>query len=130
MDIDKLDKEVTRLLEKYKTVDPKSADGISIKAQISKINEAIRRTGATNYDYESATSVMDHIDKNRKPNLKLLKGGKSAIGPIGLLLGLTAPDVAEAVLPTGDVHTDKAIEDPSSPEFKKRRSLLESLRGK
>ena len=61
-----------------------------------------------------------------KLNKNLLRVGKYGIP----LLGLLAPSADAAVLPYSDVAEDKAIEDPSSPEFKKRRSLMESLRGK
>ena len=54
-----------------------------------------------------------------------------SVGPIGMALGLLAPSADAAVLPYSDVAEDKAIEDPSSPEFKARRdSLIRALKGK
>jgi hypothetical protein len=83
-------------------------------------------------DMQSSFNTYQN-NKPYKPDLKVLKGGKKmAVGVpiIGSLLGLASGDVSAAVDPTGstEMDYDRAIEDPSSKEFAKRRKLLDHLR--
>ena len=48
---------------------------------------------------------------------------------VGTLMGLTAPDISEAADPMGStsMDSDPAFEDPSSPEYNERITLLQEL---
>ena len=77
---------------------------------------------------ERIKRLTKEFEKSDNPRLlKVIKGGKKVLLPLALI-GSKSADAA--ILPSGDIATDKAIEDPSSKEFKQRRkTLLKTFRG-
>ena len=121
IDTNKLQKRIEGVTEKLDQVSPIK----KFKKPAEKITD---KTGLI-----SGKAFKDKITKLRALN-KMARKGLKSVPVLGTILGigssLKSGDVLAAT-PLGDVESvgvDKAIEDPRSPEFKKRREALNKMR--
>jgi hypothetical protein len=111
---------------KNKSVFNEKARG-SLATSTHEAGQEFKRRGyEQKMDVFKKTSNRGHFWKKAGKTLK-------SLGPIGAAAGLAmSDDVSAAVDPSGSTSMDydKAFEDPSSPEYAERISLIESLTGK